>query len=171
MEEVFDLVNDKNEVIGKVKRSIAHSFGFLHRSTTVVIFNSKGEIFLQKRSPGKKICPNTWDIGASEHLKAGESYEEATIRGLEEELGIAVDSLEFIEDYSQDFSYYDGKVKDNEKDKIFKIIYDGKITIDKVEVCEGKFFKINEVKKMIKKEKFAPWAIIVWDALLNKNLI
>src|SRR5436189_6175877 len=87
-EEIFDVVNERDEVIGQECRSEVHRLGLQHRAVHVLIFNQRGEIFLQKRSMSKDTFPGSWDSSASGHLDKGESYDDCALRELYEELGI-----------------------------------------------------------------------------------
>ena len=86
-EELFDVVNERDEVIGCKPRSEVHRLGLLHRATHVLVFNARGQIFLQKRSMKKDCFPGVWDSSASGHLDAGEDYDAGAGRELREELG------------------------------------------------------------------------------------
>jgi isopentenyl-diphosphate Delta-isomerase len=87
-EEIFDVVNERDEVIGQRVRSEVHRLGLLHRAVHVLVFNRGGKIFLQKRSMLKDCCPGTWDSSASGHLDRGESYDDCAVRELREEIGL-----------------------------------------------------------------------------------
>lgn len=89
--EVFEIVDERNTVIGQEYRGIVHRQGLLHRATYCFVFNRKGQLLLQKRSSQKKIGPNQWDLSLAEHLQPGESFRDAVVRGLREELGICVE--------------------------------------------------------------------------------
>ena len=52
-EEIFDVVNERDEVVGQAARREVHRRGLLHRAVHVLVFNSRGEVFLQKRSMKK----------------------------------------------------------------------------------------------------------------------
>src|SRR5262245_49045805 len=88
-EEVFDIVNERDEVVGQKPRSEVHRLKLNHRAVHVLVFNSRGELFLQKRSMKKDCCPGTWDSSASGHLDSGESYDACCVRELREEIGLA----------------------------------------------------------------------------------
>src|SRR6266446_2861813 len=49
-DEIFDVVNESDEVIGQERRSEVHRLGLQHRAVHVLVFNARGEVFLQKRS-------------------------------------------------------------------------------------------------------------------------
>src|ERR1041384_5371864 len=89
-EEIFDVVNDKDEVIGQQTRSEVHRLGLPHRAIHVLVFNSRGQIFLQKRSMTKDRQPGLWDSSASGHLDRGEDYDSSAVRELREEIGLAL---------------------------------------------------------------------------------
>eukprot|EP00890_Picochlorum_soloecismus_P005656 jgi/Picsp_1/6091/NSC_03445-R1_nudix hydrolase len=87
-DEIFEIVNEENTVVGQEYRGIVHRKGLLHRAVYCWVFNTEGLVLLQKRSPLKNIGPSQWDLSLAEHLQPGESFREAVIRGLGEELGI-----------------------------------------------------------------------------------
>lgn len=87
-EEIFDVVNERDEVIGQRPRSEIHRLGLLHRAVHVLVFNRRGELFLQKRSLKKDCFPGAWDSSASGHLDSGESYDACAVREVREELGL-----------------------------------------------------------------------------------
>ena len=87
-EEVFDIVDDQDQVIGSQGRELVHVNNLRHRAVHLWIFNKKGELFLQKRSPWKQNHPDLWCSSTAGHVDSGESYEEAGHRELGEEIGI-----------------------------------------------------------------------------------
>src|SRR5690349_2794495 len=87
-EEVFDVVNERDEVIGQAPRSEVHRRKLNHRAIHVLVFNSRGHLFLQKRSMIKDCFPGAWDSSASGHLDRGEAYDACAVREVREELGI-----------------------------------------------------------------------------------
>lgn len=89
--EIFDLINDRDEVIGRISRGEAHADpALLHRSVQVLVFDSAGRVLLQRRSMHKDLFPRYYCASASGHVAAGDGYPETARRELLEELGIAV---------------------------------------------------------------------------------
>ncbi|HOW68058.1 MAG TPA: 16S rRNA (adenine(1518)-N(6)/adenine(1519)-N(6))-dimethyltransferase RsmA [Candidatus Paceibacterota bacterium] len=86
-DEVFDVVNDRDEVVGQKTRREVHELGLNHRAVHILVFNRAGQVFLQKRSMLKDRFPGAWDSSASGHVDAGEDYDTAARRELLEELG------------------------------------------------------------------------------------
>ena len=86
--EEQEIVDESNRVTGVRDRAEIHRQGLWHRSVHIFISNSRGELFLQKRSPRKDQYPEHWDSSAAGHLNPGESPEIAAHRELGEELGL-----------------------------------------------------------------------------------
>ena len=92
-DEIFDVVNERDEVIGQAPRKEVHASGLWHRAVHVLVFNARGEVFLQKRSMLKDTAKGKWDSSASGHLAIGEEYDDCAVRELSEELGVSVAQL------------------------------------------------------------------------------
>lgn len=87
-EELFDVVDEADRVIGQRPRAEVHARDLRHRAVHVFAFTPRGELLLQKRSHLKDTCPGLWDSSAAGHLDVGESYAACAVRELEEELGL-----------------------------------------------------------------------------------
>lgn len=90
-EELLEVVNDRNEVIGVRPRREVHLKGLPHRAVHIFLFNSANELFLQKRSMRKRELPGYYDSSAAGHLQPSESYEACAARELMEELSVRAD--------------------------------------------------------------------------------
>src|SRR5215471_7635196 len=89
-EEIFDVVDEHDHVVDRKPRNEVHRLGLMHRAVHVLVFNSRGEIFLQKRSMKKDRQPGVWDSSASGHLDSGEDYDACAVRELREEIGLSL---------------------------------------------------------------------------------
>ena len=87
-DELLNEVDENDQVISTRSRDELHRLGLRHRAVHILVFNARGDLFLQKRSASKDINPNLWDTSAAGHVDLGESYDEAARRELSEELGI-----------------------------------------------------------------------------------
>ena len=87
-QEILDIVDENNYVVGKDLRSNIHLNNYFHRSVHIFVLNSKNELFVQKRKKDADSYPGYYDSSASGHVLAGETYEEAAIRELGEELNL-----------------------------------------------------------------------------------
>lgn len=89
-QELFDVVNANDEVIGQATRGEVHRRNLMHRSVHIFVFNSDGQLYLQKRSQTKDKHPGCYDSSASGHQDAGEDADTSACRELREELGLDV---------------------------------------------------------------------------------
>ena len=87
-EELFDVVDEQDRVVRQALRREVHAHGWLHRAVHVLVFNRAGQVFLQNRSMSKDMSPGLWDSSCSGHLNAGEAYDQAAWRELQEEIGL-----------------------------------------------------------------------------------
>jgi isopentenyl-diphosphate delta-isomerase type 1 len=86
-DEIFDVVDLDDRVVGQAPRREVHARKLLHRAVHVMIHDANGHLFLQRRSPGKDTFPGCWDSSCSGHVDSGEDYVTAARRELGEELG------------------------------------------------------------------------------------
>ena len=91
-EEVFDVVNVNDEVIGQATRGEVHRRHWMHRAVHIFVFNTAGQLYLQKRSMTKDKHPGCYDSSASGHQDAGEDADTCARRELQEELGLEADA-------------------------------------------------------------------------------
>jgi isopentenyldiphosphate isomerase len=85
-DELLDVVDEADRVTGQAPRSTVHELGLLHRGVHVLLLSPNGDLLVQKRSAQRRQYASLLDCSTSEHVKAGESYEQAAGRGLLEEL-------------------------------------------------------------------------------------
>ena len=152
-EEFMDFVNEKDEVVGKALQKDIYGKLLTHRIVHVLVFNDKNEMVLQLRSKNKNFTPGHWSTSAGGHVQSGETYEQAALRELEEELGIKT-KLEFL---SKDL-YNDKSRPGMEKFLgVFRTTYQGRFKINPEEVERVEFFSLDKIQKMIDGgEKFHP---------------
>ena len=93
-DEIFDVVDERNEVISQSTRGEVHDQNLLHRAVHILLTDGKGGVLLQQRSMLKDCQPGKWGTSAAGHLDAGEDYETAAKRELGEELGINPEDLD-----------------------------------------------------------------------------
>ena len=149
--EYFPLVKEDGQVTGRATRQECHSGSFLlHPVVHLHVFNSAGELYLQKRNLNKDIQPGKWDTSVGGHVDFGEEIPEALYREVREELGIIDFEPTFITRYK-----FVSK-QEAELVNVFFTVFNGIIQPDPIEISEGKFWKIQEIKKQIGKEVFTP---------------
>lgn len=94
-QEILDLVDIDDNVIGQITHEQAFNIkndgsGYL-RAVNAFIINSEGKLWIPRRTAEKRIAPNGLDYSVGEHVMSGESYDDAIVRGFEEELNMKVD--------------------------------------------------------------------------------
>lgn len=159
-DEIFDVVDEYDEVIEQKPRSVVHQNSLKHRAVHIMVLNKVGEVYLQKRSYLKDKHPEKWDSSAAGHVDAGESYEATASRELTEELGITSEVLTAV-----------AKLVASEKtDEEFITIFEtsdwnGKIKMDPREIDSGGWFSQELVDRWIKNrpDDFATGFREVWS--------
>jgi isopentenyl-diphosphate delta-isomerase type 1 len=116
VDELLDIVNEENTVVGQEWRSIVHRRGLWHRGVDVFLFTREGKLLVQQRSKDRDVFPSALDSSVAEHLKAGEDYLRAAIRGLKEELGIEGIALRPVVEF---------RMSDDRNDNEFCRLYEG----------------------------------------------
>src|SRR5574344_2082835 len=138
-EELFPIVDENGNIIGSATRGECHNGSkLLHPVVHLHVFNSQGELYLQKRPDWKDIQPGKWDTAVGGHVDYGEKIEEALLREAREELGLEGFNPKKLYSY-----IFESKIE-RELVNTFVTILDGNstITIDNDEVVDGKFWEI-----------------------------
>lgn len=166
MEQKFViLVNEKDEEIGSMEKIEAHKKGKLHRAFSIFIFNSKGEMLLQKRALSKYHSGGLWSNACCSHPEPGENTKFAAERRLVEELGIDV-TLQKIFDfvYRADF---DNGLTEYEFDHVFTAKYDGDAEMNPEEVIDVAYKTMDELKEELKSypQKYTEWFRIAFPKI------
>ncbi|WP_018462300.1 NUDIX hydrolase [Segatella paludivivens] len=149
--EMFPLVDEQGNIIGAISRGEAHSGSKkLHPVVHLHVFNSNGDLYLQKRPAWKDIQPSKWDTACGGHIDLGEDVKTALKREVREELGIT--------DFTpQDMGHYIFEsARETELVYVHKTIYDGKVQPSKDELDGGKFWSRDEILTNIGKNIFTP---------------
>lgn len=148
-QEVLDIVDEKDNVIGQDTRENIFKKGFKNniRVVNILIFNSKGKLLLPKRSNNRKLFPGCYDFSVGEHVFSKETYHAAAIRGLKEELGVRTEKIKEL-----------GKLTPrngvNCFMKVYLLFYDGKLDkYDKNGIGKLSWYDLETIKIMIQKDR------------------
>ncbi|MEA3547047.1 MAG: NUDIX domain-containing protein [Thermodesulfobacteriota bacterium] len=164
-QEIITIVDRENNEIDQVTRAEMRAKNLIHRATYILVFNSRSELFVQKRTKSKDIYPGHYEIASGGVVLAGESYELSARRELAEELGVQCKELTHLFDHFHD----DGK--NRVWGRIFSCTHDGPMQLQKEEVESGEFMKLENVSDMARKYPFCPDGIDVLNRVLADNLI
>jgi Isopentenyldiphosphate isomerase len=158
-EEIFDVVNERDEVIGKRPRREVHRLGLMHRATHVLVFNKRGQVFLQKRSMNKDRQPGLWDSSASGHVDSGEDYDTCVVRELREEIGLQLTQVP-----RRLFKLAASSETDQEHVWVYRCEAEGPFQLHPEEIERGDWFGPDEVTRWMKErpDDFASALLIIW---------
>lgn len=158
-EEIFDVVNERDEVIDAKPRSEVHRLGLLHRAIHVLVFNSCGEIFIQKRSMAKDREPGKWDSSSSGHVDSGEPYDACAVRELREEIGLIVQKTP-----ERLFKIAACAETDQEFVWVYRCEAEGPFQLHPGEIERGEWFALEAVTRRVaeRPQDFASAFRLIW---------
>ena len=140
-EEIFPIVDEEGRVIGSATRGECHSGSkLLHPVVHLHVFNSHGEVYLQKRPEWKDIQPGKWDTSVGGHIDYGETPEQALIREVREELGMT----DFVPERLGQYVFESRR--EREFVYVHRTTYDGPVCPSAEELDGGRFWTFDEIR-------------------------
>ena len=161
-EEMINIVDENDRVTNTVPRFIMRSENLLHRIVQILVFNPQGELFVHQRTFEKDLDPGCYDMTIAGTVNT-ESYDETAKRELQEEIGLNNVEIDYL------FKTQFENEQNNTFIKVYKCVTDKKLTLQKEEIIKGKFMPIEEVKELIKKEKFTADGLATFQKYLDKQ--
>ena len=151
------LVDQDDRPIGTAGKMEAHEKGLLHRAFSVFIFNSKGEMLLQKRAMDKYHSGGLWSNACCSHPVPGEEILLAAQKRLKEEMGFEA-QLEKLFDFIYEVKF-DNHLKEHEFDHVFVGEYDGEVSINKEEASDFCFKDVKEISQSLQThpQEYTAW--------------
>jgi isopentenyldiphosphate isomerase len=162
-EELVDVIDDAGRTVGVVTRQEMRARCLPHRSTGILVVNTRGEIFIHLRTASKDIFPSHWDVAIGGVVAAGESYADGARRELREELGIDAPVQELFL-----FRYADAKTI--AQAMIFRAVHDGPFRLQPEEIVRGEFVPVEQVKERAKLEPFCPDGLAVFAEYARREI-
>ena len=168
MQEYVILVDRMGREIGTEEKLKAHREGKLHRAFSIFIFNTPGELLLQKRSETKYHSGGLWTNTCCSHPRLGESHYCAARRRLNEEMGFDCELMELFS-----FIYHanlENNLFEHELDLVFVGRYDGQPVPNPDEVDDWKWVDIEALKQDVGEnpERYTYWFKLVLDRVLKQ---
>ena len=162
-DEIVALVDEQNNVIGAIPRREMRAKRLLHRSTYILVFNARSELYVQKRTMTKDVFPGYFDPATGGVVLAGESYEESARRELEEEMGIRDVPLTRL------FDFYFEDEHARVWGRAFSCEYDGKIVPQVEEVEYVEMMTTDDILRRAETEQFTPDGLLVVRRYLEER--
>jgi isopentenyldiphosphate isomerase len=149
-DEIVDVVDEADRVIGRATRRDVRRHNLRHRSVYVLVFNTRGELFVHERTPNKDVYPGYRDVAIGGVLRAGEDYAAAAVRECGEELGIEgiVPELLFSMRYQDAANSVNGNV--------YRAVHNGPFRLDPTEIVSGGFVPIESIPALAQTVSFCP---------------
>jgi len=163
--EPLILVDDADREIGHLDRAQCHlGCGVLHRAFSLLIFNGKGELLLQRRSAGKRLWPLYWSNSCCSHPRRAESMETAIHRRLAEELGLSC-RLHFLFKFRYQ-AQFDAGGAEHELCSVYIGRCHGLPRVNRAEISAWRWISPAALQAEIagpEAEKFTPWFRLEWE--------
>jgi 16S rRNA (adenine1518-N6/adenine1519-N6)-dimethyltransferase len=161
-DELLDVVDNNDTVIGREMRSVVHRRGLQHRGVHVFLFSQKGRLLVQQRNKDRSASPSLLDCSVSEHVQAGEDYWTAAFRGMNEELGLKAADIQEIVTFRMNYG-----PNDNEISRTYQGFIDPALVhFDPVEIEGIAYYSLDELLEQMEAREvaFCSWfvQIIRW---------
>jgi isopentenyldiphosphate isomerase len=164
LQEIFPIVDNEGNVTGSATRGECHNGSrLLHPVVHLHVFNSAGDIYLQRRPEWKDIQPGKWDTAVGGHIDYGEAPDEALQREVREELGITGFTPVFIGKYVFESS------RERELVYVSRTTYDGEIRPSAEELDGGRYWSMDEIREAMGKGVLTPNFESEFQRFFNKN--
>lgn len=170
-EEELILVDLDDAEVGHLNKAAAHDGdGVLHRAFSLFLLDADGRVLLQQRAPSKRLWPGFWANSVCSHPRRGESMELATLRRLQQELGVAAE-LEFC--YKFD---YHARFGDLGSERELCWVYVGRVAgpvhPNRTEIAEVRWISPTDLDQELldSPESFTPWLRMEWRELRERLL-
>lgn len=162
VQEIFDVVDENDNVTGQAARKVCHEKGLIHRSVMFFILDKEGRVLLTKRTENKDFFPGYWSIVLGGHVMAGETYEEAVGRELLEEAGISGEPI-FITSFKK------RTPEEKENVKVYRVVAEGPITLNQDELAVGIFLDRDDLEDELAGRNLLPETPILLEVLIKMS--
>lgn len=159
--EYLDLVDEQNKVLGKAPRHEVRAKNLLHRGVGIMCWNSAGQLYVHKRTDCKDVFPSMYDMMVGGAVEAGEDYDVAALREVQEELGVGQVETEYLLEY-----LYKGP-KNYSWIRLYQVTWDGPISWQPEEICWGQWMDFPRVLEWVEEVPIVPDGLSVFKQYLK----
>jgi len=147
-QEIFDVVDENDDVVDTAGRSEVHHKALMHRAVHIIVYDHKKRILVQQRGFNKDCSPGLWDTSAGGHVDSGENYDDAANRELQEELGIVSEqSLKYL------FKLPANEITGREFVQVYEAHTSSVPILQASELVAARWVSISELKAWIKRDR------------------
>ncbi len=161
-DELLDVVDEHDRVVGQATRREVRHQNLRHRSVYVLVFNSEGQLFVHRRTESKDIFPGRWDVAVGGVVCAGEAYDDAARRELQEELGLNGLSLRRL----FPIRYDDRDTRAH--GMVYSCTSDGPLQLQASEVAAGEWMDLDVLLERTQSDRFCPDGLEVLRLYLSR---
>lgn len=149
-EEILDLVDEKDQIIGQLERSLVHKKGINNfRVVNAFIVNSKGQLWIPRRTENKRLFPLHLDTAVGGHVSSGETYDQAFRREMLEEINLDIKNTNY-----EKLGYLNPREHNVSAFMcVYKIFYDKVPPYNKNDFLEFYWFYPDELLELLKLKK------------------
>jgi len=163
-DERVDVVDDRDFVVAQATRREVRQQNLRHRCVYVLVFNDLGELLIHRRTETKDVYPGFWDVACGGVLAAGESYDDAAARELEEECGISGVEMESL--FPVQFDDSSTRVCG----RVYRCVANGPLRLQEEEVAVVEWIAPLRVAELARDRKFCPDGWLVWQRYLSTKV-
>lgn len=156
-DELVDVVDDEDRIVEVVARRRVRAENLLHRSTSIFIRDPTGRLYVHRRTATKDVHPGLYDVVVGGVPAAGETYDEAAVREMAEEVGVAgpVPTFRFMH-------RYEGPT-DRCITAVYEVEWEGEIRPQAAEIAWGGFVMLEELDEMLAEHGFCPDSLEIYE--------
>jgi isopentenyldiphosphate isomerase len=161
--ELVDVVDDDDHVVGRATRAEMRRDNLLHRAVYILVWSTRGELFVHQRTPTKDVYPAYWDVTVGGVVGAGEGYDEAARRELAEEIGVRCEVVEplFAVRYRDAATQLIGRA--------YLARHDGPFRLQVEEIVSGGFVSLAAAERIMRDEPCCPDGVAVLRRYLEER--
>ena len=152
--ELVAWVDEHDQLLGALPRAELRERGLVGRCTFILLFNSRGELCVHRRTLSKALYPGYWDVAAGGMVACQESYDQSAARELAEELGVSGVELRFHE------TFYFEQPGNRLWCAVYSAVWDGPLRLQPEEVSEARFVSVEQALAESAKQPYCPDSLV-----------